>query len=442
MIKYTAITVHYGGFRMKREHTNNDVEKLIHTLRTLLLNASYAYYVGNKSLVSDSEYDRLLEVLAKLEFMYPEYMTETSPTDIISPPGAKLFKKMPHTISMLSIKKTTKPEQVIKFDSSIKHTLNLSEDITYTCELKFDGIAVNLVYMDKTLVRAATRGDGLIGEDITNNIMVIKSVPLNLVGENIPKFLEVRGEVYMPRQAFELLNKTEQFSTPRNAASGSVRHKNPQVTKERGLEFVCYGVGHVDGCVLSDSHYENLQLLKDWGLPTSKYTKQVVGIDACISIYDEVLQHRNSIPFDIDGVVYKVDSHLLQDRLGETRLYPRYYLAHKFPPLEGTTRIIGFEYTVGKTGRCTPVGLLAPIKLGGRTISKVNLYNKKYMDKNNIQINDLVTIRLAGDAVPVVVSRGGVPTTVNRLQQLLQRANLLTEGTTYDLTERLNDVDD
>ncbi len=388
---------------------NNTIKQRLKQLKTLLNEHNYRYYILNEPTISDAEYDKYFRELQQLETQHPELITADSPTQRVGGTPTKEFAKITHTIPMLSLENAFSTEEVLAFDERVRERLNKTQ-IIYHCEPKLDGIAVSLCYEKGVFTYAATRGDGFVGEDITANIRTLHTIPLRLRGEGFPAVLEVRGEVYMPKTSFNALNEKalkeghKPFVNPRNAAAGSLRQLNPKITASRTLNIFCYGIGKADG--LPDSHSETLALLQKWGLRVcpSPYAKTVTAIEECLHYYQFMAEQRNQLPYEIDGVVYKVNSRSEQDLLGFVSRAPRWALAHKFPAQEENTRINAVEFQVGRTGVLTPVARLEPIFVGGVTISNATLHNMDEIARKDIHIGDKVVIRRAGDVIPEVVS--------------------------------------
>jgi DNA ligase (NAD+) len=391
--------------------SDNSIIHAIHTLRAQIRQSDYAYYVLNAPELPDVEYDRLFRALQDLEAAHPELITPDSPTQRVSGVAASEFLPLTHYEPMLSLSNVFSSEELQAFMQRVGDKLHQSPDeLQFTCELKFDGLAVNLIYEYGQLTHAATRGDGMVGETITQNIKTIAAVPLTLLTDDPPRLLEVRGEVYLPLAGFKALNAhanaqgLKPFANPRNAAAGSLRQLNPQVTATRPLAIYCYGIGRCDGMVLPDSHYAQLQCLQRLGLRVSEYTQVVQGMAGCLDYYKTILARRNQLPFEIDGVVYKIDSTALQRQLGFIARAPRFACAHKFPASEELTTLLAVDFQVGRTGALTPVARLQPVSVGGVTVSNATLHNMDEITRKDIRIGDTVIIRRAGDVIPEVVS--------------------------------------
>ncbi|ABA58165.1 DNA ligase (NAD+) [Nitrosococcus oceani ATCC 19707] len=380
----------------------------IQALKELINNYDYAYYVVNNPLVPDSEYDRLIRELQALEENYPELITLDSPTQRVGAKPVKSLGEIKHEIPMLSLNNAFHEGELADFHRRVKTRLGI-ERVDYAAEPKLDGLAVSLLYQDGVLVQGATRGDGITGEDITHNIRTIPTVSLRLRGEKIPSLLEVRGEVYMPRQGFEQFNREQiakgekPFVNPRNAAAGSLRQLDPRITANRPLALFCYGVGQVEGGILPDRHSEILFQLKQWGLRILPYSEVVEELAGCEKYYQHLLDLRDKLPYEIDGVVFKVDYLDQQQILGSLARAPRWALAYKFPAQEELTQILDIEVQVGRTGALTPVARLQPVFVGGVTVSKATLHNEGEIQRKDIRIGDTVYVRRAGDVIPEIV---------------------------------------
>lgn len=391
---------------------NSDVLKeQIAALSEQIRNYDYHYYVLDDPLVPDSEYDRCFKELQNLEAQHPELILADSPTQRVSGAASEAFMAVAHKQPMLSLANVFSLEELQAFIKRVQEKIDEPEqNLIFTCEPKLDGLAVNLTYEDGHLVSAATRGDGTTGENITANIKTIASVPLKLRTSTPPKIIEVRGEVYMPKAGFEAYNEKaraageKQFANPRNAAAGSLRQLNPAITANRPLAIYCYAIGACEGYKLPDSHWQQLKLLQDFGFRVSSEAKQEEGIEGCLDYYTKMLAKRNQLPFEIDGVVYKIDSINLQQQLGYVSRAPRFACAHKFPASEEMTRLEAVDFQVGRTGALTPVARLEPVSVGGVTVSNATLHNMDEISRKDIRIGDTVVIRRAGDVIPEVVS--------------------------------------
>lgn len=383
------------------EQNKKQVEQLKAELRTY----DYAYYVLDDPIVPDSEYDRMFQELLSLEQQTPSLITADSPTQRVGVKPLSSFRSVQHLMPMLSLNNIFDEQGLAQFFDRIKNTENLE----MICEPKFDGLAVSLVYRFGQFDYAATRGDGQTGEDISSNIKTIKSIPLKLKNaEHIP-LLEIRGEVFMPNQAFEKLNQNllaqgaKSFVNPRNAAAGSLRQLDPRITAERPLAIYCYGFGKTEGLERPASHYDALMQIKKLGLPISKLVQKVSGIKGCQTYYNNILEQRASLAFEIDGVVLKVNNLELQKQLGFVSRAPRWAMAYKFPAQEALSQVLAVDFQVGRTGAITPVARLQPTFVGGVTVSNATLHNMDEISRKDIQVNDVVIIRRAGDVIPEVV---------------------------------------
>lgn len=381
----------------------------INQLRTSLRHHEHQYHVLDAPEIPDAEYDRLMQQLRDLEAQHPELITNDSPTQRVGAAPLEAFDQVKHEVPMLSLDNVFDEESYLAFDKRVHDRLKTAEPLTFCCELKLDGLAVSLLYEEGELVRAATRGDGTTGENITVNVRTIRAIPLRLHGDNIPRRVEVRGEVFMPQAGFEQLNEEARrkggkvFANPRNAAAGSLRQLDPRITAKRPLTFFCYGVGLLDGGELPRSHIQRLMQFKAWGLPVSNRVKLCTGSDQVIAFYRQVEQDRASLGFDIDGVVIKVDSLDLQEQLGFVARAPRWATAFKFPAQEQITQVREVEFQVGRTGAITPVARLEPVQVAGVIVSNATLHNADEIERLGLRIGDTVIVRRAGDVIPQVV---------------------------------------
>ena len=369
---------------------------------------NYLYYVKDAPVIPDAEYDQLLRELQTLEAQYPGLVTPDSPTQRVGAPPLKAFGEVRHAVRMLSLDNAFSDEELAEFDRRVRDKLGAG-DVEYAAEPKLDGLAISLLYQEGTLVRAATRGDGETGEDVTQNVRTIASVPLKLAGRDIPKTLEVRGEVYLSRKGFEALNRQMEaqgqklFVNPRNAAAGSLRQLDPAITAQRPLEIFCYGVGKVSGGRLPDTHTGILEQLGAWHLRVYGDVQRVTGLAGCVAYYRRYEQRREQLPFEIDGVVFKVDRLDLQQLLGFVARAPRWAIARKFPAQERETRVLAIDVQVGRTGALTPVARLEPVFVGGVTVTNATLHNQDEIDRKDVRPGDAVIVRRAGDVIPEVV---------------------------------------
>ncbi len=387
----------------------------VEQLRALLHHHAHRYYVLDAPEIPDAEYDRLFHELQALETAHPALRTPDSPTQRVLGRVLDGFEPVRHAVPMLSIRTETDTTEggAIAFDARVRRELGRAEGdpaLDYAVELKFDGLAINLRYEDGVLVRAATRGDGETGEDVTQNIRTIGQIPLRLQGA-APPVLEVRGEVYMRRDDFERLNERQRergdktFVNPRNAAAGAVRQLDPAIAAQRPLSFYAYGLGEVRGWEPPSTHSATLDTLAAHGLPVCADRAVVQGAAGLVAFHHRIAQRRDALPFDIDGVVYKVDSLELQRRLGFVTREPRWAVAHKYPAQEQMTRLNGIEVQVGRTGKLTPVAKLEPVFVGGTTVSNATLHNLFELRRKGVRVGDTVIVRRAGDVIPEVVGR-------------------------------------
>ncbi len=384
------------------------VESKLDELRRQLNDYSYRYHVLDDPVVPDAEYDRLYQELVRLEHEYPELVTRHSPTQRVGEQPLGEFSDVTHEIPMLSLDNAFNNEDLNAFDKRVRDRLELAE-VYYTAEVKLDGLAISLLYEHGKLVRAATRGDGTTGEDVTSNIRTIKSIPLALRTTGFPARLEVRGEVFISKTGFEELNNRQRaqeekiFANPRNAAAGSLRQLDPRITAARPLQFFAHGIGIVDAGEIPESHFDILQSLKSWGLPVSAETERVAGMEKCIGFYRRIADIRSQLPYEIDGIVFKVDELEHQAELGFVSRAPRWAIAYKFPPEEAVTEVLDIEVQVGRTGALTPVARLKEIRVGGVKVTNATLHNADEVQRKDIRVGDTVIIRRAGDVIPEVV---------------------------------------
>lgn len=395
---------------MSESRVSSELLQRAAELREQLNDHNYRYYILDEPAIPDAEYDRLMQELRNLEAEHPELITPDSPTQRVGATPQSAFAPVHHEVPMLSLDNAFSDEELADFDRRIRDRLKREEQIEYACEPKLDGIAISLLYEDGRLVRGATRGDGQTGEDITQNVRTIASIPLRLRGDDYPPVLEVRGEVYMPKSSFNALNEqareqgTKVFVNPRNAASGSLRQLDARITASRRLEFCAYGVGRVEGGQLPTCHSEILHELQRWGLKISDQLAVTDGLDGCLEYYRQLEAIRSSLDYDIDGIVYKVNSIDLQRELGFVSRAPRWAVARKFPAQEEMTRVLNVEFQVGRTGAITPVARLEPVFVGGVTVSNATLHNQDEIRRLGLKIGDTVIVRRAGDVIPQVVA--------------------------------------
>ena len=393
-------------------------------LRNQLHQHAHRYYVLDEPSIPDAEYDRLFQELQALEAAHPELASPDSPTLRVGAKALDQFASVRHAVPMLSIRTETDTEAsgAQAFDTRVRKELGLAESdppVEYVAELKFDGLAMNLRYENGVLVQAATRGDGEVGEDVTQNIRTIRQIPLRLP-KDVPPVLEVRGEVYMRRDDFESLNEKQRekiakgaknektFVNPRNAAAGAVRQLDPGIAAQRPLSFFAYGLGEVtpqeEGGPQFETHFQLLLTLKSWGFPVAALTQTAQGAPELIAFHEKISRERDQLPYDIDGVVYKVNSLTLQKKLGFVTREPRWAVAHKYPAQEQMTTVLAIDVQVGRTGKLTPVAKLAPVFVGGVTVTNATLHNEDEARRKDVRIGDTVIVRRAGDVIPEVVS--------------------------------------
>ena len=381
-----------------------------HDLQRELARLEHAYYVLDQPLVPDAEYDRLYRELLDLEAQHPDWVTPDSLSQRVGGAPLKEFMEVKHSVPMLSLNNAFEESELIGFDRRCREGLGL-DHVEYACELKFDGLAISLRYENGVLVQAATRGDGASGEDVTSNIRTIRAIPLRLQGPNLPNVIEVRGEVFMHRADFEAMNKTaaksgeKEFANPRNAAAGSLRQLDSKVTAKRPLSFFAYGLGALEPSQwLPSTHSELLNLYEVLGLPVCRERTVVSSLDGLMKFYAGIAAKREQLPYEIDGVVYKVNSFAEQQQLGYVSRAPRFAIAHKYPAQEEITTVLDIDVQVGRTGAITPVARLAPVLVGGVTVTNATLHNEDEVRRKDVRIGDTVVVRRAGDVIPEIVS--------------------------------------
>lgn len=378
-------------------------------LRQQLHDHNYRYYALDDPSIPDAEYDRLLRRLQQLELQYPSLKTPDSPTQRVGAPPLSAFESVTHEVPMLSLDNAFSDKELEDFNRRVMERLKRDEPVSYVCEPKLDGVAVSLLYRDGVLVRGATRGDGTTGENITENVRTIKSIPLRLQMQHPPSSLEVRGEIYMPKAGFEKLNNEARaagqklFVNPRNAAAGSLRQLDSSITASRQLEMAVYSLGLTEGLDLPPTHMETLGCLREWGFLVNPNIELHHDLQGCLAYYEKMAEIRPQLPCDIDGIVYKVNDFSLQRRLGFVARAPRWAIARKFPAQEEMTRLLDVEFQVGRTGAVTPVARLEPVFVGGVTVSNATLHNQDEVARLGLKIGDSVIIRRAGDVIPQVV---------------------------------------
>ena len=377
-------------------------------LREAIEYHNYRYYVLDDPKIPDVEFDRKLRELEDLEGEYPELVTPDSPTQRVGAAPAERFAAIAHDSPMLSLANAFSEQEVCDFDRRVRERLGAAQ-AEYVAETKLDGLAVSILYRQGRLVHAATRGDGFTGEEVTANVKTIRSVPLRLRGTRFPRRIEVRGEIYLSQTGFEQLNREQSrrgekpFANPRNAAAGSLRQLDPRITAARPLRILCYGVGAVAENGLPPTHAQTLAQLRAWGLPVSNEAKVMRGVSACLDYYREMAGRRDQLGYEIDGVVYKVNRYQEQARLGFVARAPRWAIAHKFPAREELTQVTDIVVQVGRTGALTPVARLAPVQVGGVTVSSATLHNQDEVERKDVRVGDTVVVRRAGDVIPEVV---------------------------------------
>lgn len=381
----------------------------IDELREAIDRHNYLYYVEDAPQIPDSEYDRLMRDLLALEAEFPESVTPDSPTQRVGAGPLESFASVTHALPMLSLDNAFDEGEMAEFDRRVRDRLGVAGPVIYAAEPKLDGLAVSLRYEQGRLVRAATRGDGTRGEDVTSNVRTIPSIPLRLLGKDIPNLLEVRGEVFMPLKGFEAFNAAalargdKVFVNPRNAAAGSLRQLDPRITADRPLDFLCYGFGEVSPGALPASQSAAIQQVKSWGIPVSSEADTLDGLDQCLDYFARLGRRRQELKYEIDGVVFKVDDFRQQEKLGFVSRAPRWAVAFKFPAQEALTVIEAVEFQVGRTGAVTPVARLAPVFVGGVTVSNATLHNMDEVMRKDVHLGDTAYVRRAGDVIPEVV---------------------------------------
>lgn len=369
---------------------------------------NYRYYILDNPVISDAQYDKLLRELQQLESEHPQLITPDSPTQRVGAAPLSEFGEVRHKIPMTSMDNAFDDNEAREWDQRVRKGLETEGDVTYTAEPKFDGTSVSLRYESGVLVQAGTRGDGETGEDVTANVRTIKTVPLHLQGKGWPKVVEVRGEVVIPKKDFEHLNAEQLkqgakiFANPRNAAAGSLRQLDPRVTAARPLSFFPWGLGEISEPV-ARRYSEVSKHLKEWGFRVTEFFRVVHGAEECLEYYREILARRDKLPFEIDGVVYKVDDLRARDRLGFTARAPRWAIAHKLPAQEETTVVEDILASVGRTGVITPVAVLKPVQVSGVTVTHATLHNQDEVERKDVRIGDTVIVRRAGDVIPEIV---------------------------------------
>ena len=390
--------------KAEKENIKKKIQELIEQINTF----DYQYYVLDNPSISDFEYDKIFRALAQLENANSELIQPDSPTQRVGGSAIEAFESVIHRQAMLSLNNVFEEDELIAFDKRIKDDIGIDE-VEYAVEPKFDGLAITLTYEDGIFIQGATRGDGYTGENVTHNLKTIRSIPTKLNHPNPPKLLEIRGEVLMLKKDFELLNQKQEtlgekrFANPRNAAAGSLRQLDPRITATRPLTFFSYGLGVSNPLLNLKTHTETIQLLKQYNLPISDLSSSVKGVKGLQGFYDKVLKIRDTLAYDIDGVVYKVNSFNYQNELGFVSRAPRWAIAHKFPAEEALTEILDINVQVGRTGAITPVARLKPVFVGGVTVTNATLHNEDEMIRKDVHIGDIVSVRRAGDVIPEIV---------------------------------------
>jgi DNA ligase (NAD+) len=394
-------------------------EEEIEGLREEIGHHNYRYYVLDSPVISDAEYDRLMRRLEELEARSPDLITPDSPTQRVGAKPIEAFGTITHTTPMLSLNNAFSAGEASELDERIKRHLQRGDEIEYVAEPKIDGLAIELIYADGRFLNGSTRGDGYTGEDVTLNLKTIKSIPMRLLSERfrnidaiahtMPERIEVRGEVFIPLEAFEKLNRTRAvdeeppFANPRNAAAGSLRQLDPRITATRPLDIFCYGVGAVDRTSFT-THYEILEALREWGFKVNPHIKICRGIAEVIAYHEGMERLRGELPYEVDGIVVKVNSLALQEELGSLTRSPRWAFAYKFVPSQEVTVVKAIEVGVGRTGALTPVAIMEPVKVGGVTIERATLHNQEELERKDVRVGDTVIVQRAGDVIPEVVS--------------------------------------
>ncbi len=377
-------------------------------LRREINRHNYLYYVLDNPAISDAQYDKLLRELQEIEAKHPELITPDSPTQRVGAAPSEEFGEVRHAIPMTSMDNAFSDEEVAEWDQRVRKGLAAGGEVAYTAEPKYDGTSISLRYEKGVLIQAGTRGDGATGEDVTPNVRTIRTIPLHLQGEGWPEIIEVRGEVVIPKKDFERLNAEQMrqggkiFANPRNAAAGSLRQLDPRITASRPLSFIPWGLGATSQPV-GPRYSDVIGRLRDWGFRVSEYFQTAHGLEACLRYYQTILAKREKLPFEIDGVVYKVDEFAARDRLGFTARAPRWAVAHKLPAQEETTVVEDIMASVGRTGVITPVAVLKPVQVGGVTVTHATLHNQDEVERKDVRVGDTVIVRRAGDVIPEVV---------------------------------------
>lgn len=386
------------------------VKQRVQKLREEINQHNQNYYQYDAPKIPDADYDALMRELQSLEIENPDLKSHDSPTQRVGSAPLDSFQQVEHQVPMLSLDNAFDDEEFEAFDKRVRDRIEVLEDVEYLVEPKLDGLAISLLYEGGVLVRAATRGDGRKGENVTENVKTIGAIPLTLKGNGLPINIEVRGEVFMPLSGFQKLNEQavssdeKPFANPRNAAAGSLRQLDSKITATRPLAFYSYGIGVVEGCELPETQRGLFELLAKWGLPVSDQVKVATGMESCHHAYQELAKKRALLPYEIDGVVYKVNDFALQKSIGFVSRAPRWAIARKFPAQEKMTEVLEIDVQVGRTGAITPVARLAPVFVGGVTVTNVTLHNEDEMRRKDVRVGDVVIVRRAGDVIPEIVS--------------------------------------
>lgn len=386
------------------------IKKRLDELRAEINDHNYRYYVLDAPVISDAQYDKLLRELQQLEQQHPDLITPDSPTQRVGAAPAREFGEVRHKVPMTSMDNAFDADEARDWDERVRKGLATDKAVHYTAEPKFDGTSISLRYEDGVLVQAGTRGDGASGEDVTQNVRTIRTVPLKLHGRGWPKVLEVRGEIVIPKKEFEKLNAeqlkqgSKVFANPRNAAAGSLRQLDPRITASRPLRFFPWGLGEVSGGKVPEQYSGVIEKLHDWGFRVTDLFRRLRGAEDCLAYYEEIGTKRKRLPFEIDGVVYKVDDFAARERLGFTARAPRWAIAHKFAAQEENTVVEDILASVGRTGVITPVAVLKPVHVSGVTVTHATLHNMDELERKDVRIGDTVIVRRAGDVIPEVVA--------------------------------------
>lgn len=389
--------------------SKKEATKEIERLREEIRYHDHRYYVLNAPVISDAEYDRLFRRLLELEREHPELVTPDSPTQKVGGEPVEGFEVVTRTIPMLSLENAMNDKEFHEWEERLQRALGTVKEMHYVCEPKMDGVAVELIYHDGVLAMGATRGDGVNGENVTANIKTVRSIPLKLLGGPAPRILNVRGEVFMDREDFEQLNRKQieagekPYANPRNLTAGSLKQLDPRITASRPLKFFTYGLGEIRGESIA-GQWDFLSRAKEWGLPVNELSRFCTRSEEVSEYYSTILEKRNALPYEIDGIVVKLNDFSLQEQAGTRARSPRWAVAWKFPPHEERTRVLDIEVQVGRTGALTPVARLEPVRVGGVTVSSATLHNEDEIRKKDVRVGDYVFVRRAGDVIPEIVA--------------------------------------